>query len=83
MYEYAKAIRAQEKHDWTWNLVPLLVVTVALTGFFLPQGDADTHAAAAQAASAEAPSPAFVMVPSPQPGQGEPEIRVADLPQSY
>lgn len=83
MNAYVKAVRAQETHHWTWNLVPLLIVTVALSGLFLPQGHADADAAAVQAARAEAASPADVMVPSPQPGQGEPEIRVADLPQSY
>lgn len=83
MYEVARNLRAQEPHSWTWNLVPLLIVTVALTGLFLPQGHADADAASVQAASAEAPSPAYVMVAAPQPGQGEPEIRVADLPQSY
>lgn len=82
MNAYVKAVRAQETHHWTWNLVPLLIVTVALSGLFLPQGQADADAAV-QAARAEAASPADVMVPSPQPGQGEPEIRVADLPQSY
>lgn len=86
MYEVARNLRAQEPHSWTWNLVPLLIVTVALTGLFLPQSDADADtlaAAAAQAPSQEAPSLVFALVPSPQPGEGEPEIRVADLPQSY
>lgn len=83
MYEVAKTLRAQEPHSWTWNLVPLLIVTVALTGLFLPQGQADADAVTAPAASQEAPSPVFLLVPSPQPGMGEPELRAEDLPQSY
>jgi len=83
MYESAKALRQQETHAWTWNLVPLLIVTVALSGLLLPSGSHDADAAAAEPTSAEAPSPAYVLAPSPQPGMGEPELRAEDLPQSY
>jgi hypothetical protein len=83
MYESAKAIRQQETHSWTWNLVPLLIVTVALSGLLLPSGQADPDAAAAEAPSVEAPSPMYVITPSPQPGIGEPELTAEDLPQSY
>lgn len=83
MYEHAKTLRAQEPHAWTWNLVPLLIVTVALTGFFLPHGNADVDAVAAQPMGLEASAMAMLLVPSPQPGMGEPELRAEDLPQSY
>ena len=83
MYECAKTLRQQETHSWTWNLVPLLIVMVALSGILLPHGNAKADAAAAEPTSLEAPSPVFLLVPSPQPGVGEPELRAEDLPQSY
>jgi hypothetical protein len=83
MYEIARTLRAQETHSWTWNLVPLLIVAVALTGLLIPQGDADPEAAATEPARAEAPGPFALLVPSPQPGMGEPELVPAELPQSY
>lgn len=88
MYAHRNTLMAQETYSWKWNLMPLLIVTVALSGLFLPHGNADTDADAAAAAAAEptsveAPPVTMALQPSPQPGFGEPELRAEDLPQSY
>jgi len=82
MYEYAKTLRAQEKCSWTWYLVPVAVVTVAMGGILLPRGPVDVDAFAVASASVEVMG-AMPLTPSPQPGIGEPELRAEDLPQSY
>lgn len=90
MTSHLESVTMSDNTAWTWNVLPLLAVVLALGVVFFPQGNLPGSAAEAAAAQAmhnkaddEALPLASLLVPSPQPGLGEPELRAEDLPQSY